>query len=284
MITWIADAVTGLSSFCSCLLAQLQLIPESSCTFQMLLKMEFFFPKGSSWVTELHRMCHHLPKLMAATITLLLDMDIDGFDSSLAWRSSIRRRRRPARGPRKSNTKGYHANDGCYKGLILFHLKNHLQKYRSGKQSSKEMTEQSKDGRSRTCRETLDMVGAPAFRGQEVKEALRAQMEVQRLLEQVEIVLKLFVRLLDQVQKHLQIRMDAHQKYIDSLLAKAYKIASEQIASNGFSMTKQEAPDMATRAISSPSLLHLLSMSSVNLHSSTTAATIEGQFFYQYVC
>ncbi|CAL9155131.1 unnamed protein product [Musa hybrid cultivar] len=151
------------------------------------------------------------------------------------------------------------------------------------------MTEQSKDGRSRTCRETLDMVDAPAFRGQEVKEALRAQMEVQRLLEQVEIVLKLFVGLLDQVQKHLQIRMDAHQKYIDSLLAKAYKIASEQIASNGFSMTKQEAPDMATRAISSPSLLHQLSLSSVNLHSSscktspssTTAATIEGQFFYQ---
>lgn len=31
------------------------------------------------------------------------------------------------------------------------------------------------------------MVGAPAFRGQEVKEALRAQMEVQRLLEQVEV-------------------------------------------------------------------------------------------------
>ncbi|CAL9155133.1 unnamed protein product [Musa hybrid cultivar] len=88
MITWIADAVTGLSSFCSCLLAQLQLIPESSCTFQMLLKMEFF-PKGSSWATELHRICHHLPKLMAATITLLLDMDIDGFYSSLAWRSCI---------------------------------------------------------------------------------------------------------------------------------------------------------------------------------------------------
>ncbi|THU73800.1 hypothetical protein C4D60_Mb04t26670 [Musa balbisiana] len=175
------------------------------------------------------------------------------------------------------------------KGLTLFHLKSHLQKYRSGKQSGKEMTEQSKDGRSRNT------VGAPAFGGQEVKEALRAQMEVQRLLEQVEIVLKLFVGLLDQVQKHLQIRKDVHQKYIDSLLAKAYKIASEQIASNGSSTTKQEAPDMTTRAICSPSeplspsLLHQLSMSSVNLHnsscktspSSTTATTIEGQFFYQ---
>ncbi|CAL9087831.1 unnamed protein product [Musa textilis] len=112
MITWIADAVTGLSSFCSCLLAQLQLIPESSCTFQILLKMVFFFQKGSSWVTELRRICHPLPKLMAATITLLLDMDTDGFYSSLAWRSSICRRRRPARGPESSNTNGYHTNNG----------------------------------------------------------------------------------------------------------------------------------------------------------------------------
>ncbi|RZR85831.1 hypothetical protein BHM03_00012895, partial [Ensete ventricosum] len=52
-----------------------------------LQKMELFFPEGSSWVTELHSLCHHLPKLMAATITLLLDMDIDGFNPSLAWRS-----------------------------------------------------------------------------------------------------------------------------------------------------------------------------------------------------
>lgn len=34
----------------------------------------------------------------------------------------------------------------------------------------------------------MNKVGAPAFRGQEVKEALRAQMEVQRrLFEQVEV-------------------------------------------------------------------------------------------------
>lgn len=49
---------------------------------------------------------------------------------------------------------------------------------------------------------------------------------------------------LDQVQKHVQIRMDAYEKYIDSLLATACKIASEQIALSNFSETENELPQL----------------------------------------
>ncbi|KAK1297428.1 Myb family transcription factor APL [Acorus calamus] len=111
------------------------------------------------------------------------------------------------------------------KGLTLFHLKSHLQKYRMGKQSGKEMTENSKDssyiseGPNGATSLSPKLPTSDPNEGHEVKEALRAQMEVQRRLhEQVE------------VQKHIQIRMDAHKCYISSLLERACKIA---MATNG---------------------------------------------------
>jgi len=96
---------------------------------------------------------------------------------------------------------------------------------------------------------------------QELKEAMRAQMEVQRRLhEQVE------------VQKHMQIRMEANQKYIDTILDKAFKIVSEQLS--GFSISDQDLPDLASAGVMfsstdplSPSVFHQLSVSSVSLHS-----------------
>lgn len=123
-------------------------------------------------------------------------------------------------GPEKATPKTIMRTMGV-KGLTLFHLKSHLQKYRLGKQSGKEMIEQPKDGSNSLS----PRVPAPDVNeNQEVEEALRAHMEVQRKLhEQVE------------VQKHIQVRMEAYHKYIDSLLEKACKIASDQIASASFS-------------------------------------------------
>ncbi|KAH0457644.1 hypothetical protein IEQ34_012959 [Dendrobium chrysotoxum] len=51
-------------------------------------------------------------------------------------------------GPEKATPKTIMRTMGV-KGLTLFHLKSHLQKYRLGKQSGKEMTEQPKDGNLR---------------------------------------------------------------------------------------------------------------------------------------
>ncbi|KAM7262881.1 hypothetical protein ACFE04_000564 [Oxalis oulophora] len=76
------------------------------------------------------------------------------------------------------------------KGLTLFHLKSHLQKYRMGKQSGKDLTDSPKDGSPASY--FLDSPGASIVSsnlptsdmpdGHEIKEALRTQMEMQSKL------------------------------------------------------------------------------------------------------
>ncbi|KAJ9181655.1 hypothetical protein P3X46_009763 [Hevea brasiliensis] len=110
------------------------------------------------------------------------------------------------------------------KGLTLFHLKSHLQKYRLGKQSGKDIGEASKDGLSGSC--LLESTGgsnsSPTVttsdmnEGYEVKEALRVQMEVQS---------KLYLQV--EAQKHLQIRQDAEQRYL-AMLERACKMLADQ--------------------------------------------------------
>ncbi|XP_078171296.1 protein PHR1-LIKE 3-like isoform X2 [Carex rostrata] len=183
-------------------------------------------------------------------------------------------------GPEKATPKTIMRTMGV-KGLTLFHLKSHLQKYRLGKQSGKEMIDQSKDDVQGNSNLSPRVPAQDMKESQEVKEALRAQMEVQRRLhEQVE------------VQKHVQIRIEAHQKYMDTLLEKACKVASEQI---GFNPTEPELPDLTGPAPViypqpdplSPSVYHQLSVGSISLHSPTdcngtkVSPGIEGQFIFQ---
>ncbi|GER33838.1 homeodomain-like superfamily protein [Striga asiatica] len=108
------------------------------------------------------------------------------------------------------------------KGLTLFHLKSHLQKYRLGKQSGKELGEASKDGTylndsPRASHSPENLQASDVNEGYEVKEALRAQMEVQSKLHlQVE------------AEKHLQIRQDAEKRYM-AMLEQACKMLADQI-------------------------------------------------------
>ncbi|XP_061361008.1 myb family transcription factor IPN2-like isoform X2 [Gastrolobium bilobum] len=101
------------------------------------------------------------------------------------------------------------------KGLTLYHLKSHLQKFRLGKQPHKEFSEHSsiKDELQRNTSSSSSMIG---------RNMNEMQMEVQRRLhEQLE------------VQKHLQLRIEAHGKYMQSILEKAYHtIAGENMASS----------------------------------------------------
>ncbi|KAI5066387.1 hypothetical protein GOP47_0019011 [Adiantum capillus-veneris] len=107
------------------------------------------------------------------------------------------------------------------KGLTLYHLKSHLQKYRLGKQPQR-------DGSNAIeCQDHEQMAAdqTVASRNQkeslEIADACRQQMEVQKQLhEQLE------------VQRRLQMRMDAQGRYLQLVLEKARELlASESFGS-----------------------------------------------------
>ncbi|XP_044498031.1 protein PHR1-LIKE 3-like isoform X2 [Mangifera indica] len=147
-------------------------------------------------------------------------------------------------GPEKATPKTIMRTMGV-KGLTLYHLKSHLQKYRLGKQSCKESTENSKDvscvaesqdtGSSTTS--STRMVAQDLNDGLQVTEALRVQMEVQRRLhEQLE------------VQRHLQLRIEAQGKYLQTILEKACKALNDQaVASAGLEAAREELSELAIK-------------------------------------
>lgn len=95
------------------------------------------------------------------------------------------------------------------KGLTLYHLKSHLQKFRLGKQPHKEFNDHSvKDSDRATSLELQrNSASSSGMIGRNMNEM---QMEVQRRLhEQLE------------VQRHLQLRIEAQGKYMQTILEKA---------------------------------------------------------------
>jgi SHAQKYF class myb-like DNA-binding protein len=110
------------------------------------------------------------------------------------------------------------------KGLTLFHLKSHLQKFRLGKQSGKDLIDSPNDGlpasflleNAGTSIISSNLPTSDMHDGHEIKEALRTQMEMQSKLHlQVE------------AEKHLQIRQDAERRYM-AILEKACKMLADQ--------------------------------------------------------
>ncbi|KAL7145182.1 hypothetical protein ABFS83_07G063400 [Erythranthe nasuta] len=148
-------------------------------------------------------------------------------------------------GPEKATPKTIMRTMGV-KGLTLYHLKSHLQKYRLGKQANKELTENSKDA---SCIAESQDTGSSTSAsskimaqdindGYQVTEALRAQMEVQRRLhEQLE------------VQRHLEIRIEAQGKYLQSILEKACKALDEQtvVPDGGLEAAREELSELAIK-------------------------------------
>ncbi|CAO2822413.1 unnamed protein product [Amaranthus hypochondriacus] len=134
-------------------------------------------------------------------------------------------------GPHKATPKAIMRTMGV-KGLTLFHLKSHLQKYRLGKQSGKDMGEPPKDASyhlesPRTSNSSSSLPTSDMDEGFKVKEALRTQMEVQTKLHlQVE------------AEKHLQMRQDAERRYM-AMLERACKILADQLM--GVAITENHA-------------------------------------------
>ncbi|KAG2317278.1 hypothetical protein Bca52824_020400 [Brassica carinata] len=150
-------------------------------------------------------------------------------------------------GPEKATPKTIMRTMGV-KGLTLYHLKSHLQKFRLGRQACKESTENSKDascvGESQdtgsSSSSSLRMAAQEQNEGYQVTEALRAQMEVQRRLhEQLEY---------GQVQRRLQLRIEAQGKYLQSILEKACKAFDDQAAAFvGLEAAREELSELAIK-------------------------------------
>ncbi|XP_044468237.1 myb family transcription factor IPN2-like [Mangifera indica] len=120
------------------------------------------------------------------------------------------------------------------KGLTLYHLKSHLQKFRLGKQPHKDFNDHSiKDASA------LDLQRNTASSSAVISRSMNEmQMEVhRRLQEQLE------------VQRHLQLRIEAQGKYMQSILEKACQtLAGEIINAPGShkGMPNHGTPDVGT--------------------------------------
>uniref|UniRef100_A0ACD5ZHX5 Uncharacterized protein n=1 Tax=Avena sativa TaxID=4498 RepID=A0ACD5ZHX5_AVESA len=122
-------------------------------------------------------------------------------------------------GPDKATPKSVLRMMGM-KGLTLYHLKSHLQKYRMGKQSKKDTGfETNREAFaahgisfSSAVPPNVPSAGNNSMGETPLADALRYQIEVQRKLhEQLE------------VQKKLQMRIEAQGKYLQTILEKAQK-------------------------------------------------------------
>jgi hypothetical protein len=87
----------------------------------------------------------------------------------------------------------------------------------------------------------------------------------------------------DQVQKRVQIRMDALQKYIDTILENACKLVTEQFASSGFSISDPDLPDLSPGGVMcgpndtiSSSVFNQLFVSSIGSHSPGGKPSLSG--------
>ncbi|KAF3546326.1 hypothetical protein DY000_02004894 [Brassica cretica] len=151
-------------------------------------------------------------------------------------------------GPEKATPKTLMRTMGV-KGLTLYHLKSHLQKFRQGRQACKDSTVNSnKDascvGESQdtgsSSPSSLKLAAQEQNESYQVTEALRAQMEVQRRLhEQLEH---------GQVQRRLQVRIEAQGKYLQTILEKACKAFDEQAAMfTGLETAREELSELAIK-------------------------------------
>ncbi|KAM7251743.1 hypothetical protein ACFE04_023626 [Oxalis oulophora] len=123
------------------------------------------------------------------------------------------------------------------KGLTLYHLKSHLQKYRMGQHGEK----QNKSSMA-------NIVGPIKTHQQELKlsQTLRHQIEVQKQLQdQLE------------VQKKLQMRIEAQGKYLQVILENAHKTLRLDHINNS-SSTKLEATKAGERSDFNSALSNLI--------------------------
>ncbi|XP_038992667.1 myb-related protein 2-like isoform X2 [Hibiscus syriacus] len=131
-------------------------------------------------------------------------------------------------------------------GLTLYHLKSHLQKYRL----SKNLNGQTNNGCNKLGVVTMAgeriyevnsspmnnlSIGAQANKGIQIGEALQMQIEVQR-------------RLHEQLERHLQLRIEAQGKYLQSVLEKAQETLHRQnLGTVGLEAAKVQLSELVSK-------------------------------------
>ncbi|XP_022720073.1 myb-related protein 2-like isoform X3 [Durio zibethinus] len=134
-------------------------------------------------------------------------------------------------------------------GLTLYHLKSHLQKYRL----SKNLHGQANNGSNKigavamagdrmpegngTHMNNLS-IGPQTNKGIQIGEALQMQIEVQRKLHEQ----------LEQVQRHLQLRIEAQGKYLQAVLEKAQETLGRQnLGTVGLEAAKVQLSELVSK-------------------------------------
>lgn len=143
-------------------------------------------------------------------------------------------------------------------GLTLYHLKSHLQKYRlavsrnlgnSGgslneRSSSSESQPNQCHDDSTTASYTFACADGEAHDDDDAKGALfdpSMQMQMQR-----EVQRKLFEQI--EVQRHLQLRMEAHGRYLQSVLRRAQQVLADNCLASSPDAAKPEFSELVSAA------------------------------------
>ncbi|KAK6911301.1 MYB-CC type transcription factor, LHEQLE-containing domain, partial [Dillenia turbinata] len=119
-------------------------------------------------------------------------------------------------------------------GLTIYHVKSHLQKYRTARYNKPETSEGNTDKKLSTIDEmaSLDLKTSMG-----ITEALRLQMEVQkRLHEQLEI------------QRNLQLRIEEQGRYLQMMFEKQNKLENEK--TEGLACTQDKPPAPSSSDVS----------------------------------
>uniref|UniRef100_A0A1D1YRS5 Myb family transcription factor APL n=1 Tax=Anthurium amnicola TaxID=1678845 RepID=A0A1D1YRS5_9ARAE len=132
-------------------------------------------------------------------------------------------------GPDRATPKGVLRVMGV-KGLTIYHVKSHLQKYRL----AKFIPECSSDGTKTGKKEPGELVSnLDNSSGMQITEALKLQVEVQkRLHEQLE------------VQRQLQLRIEAQGKYLQKIIEEQQRLSNVLAETPGLSIPNPVQDDM----------------------------------------
>ncbi|KAF2595487.1 hypothetical protein F2Q70_00044378 [Brassica cretica] len=159
------------------------------------------------------------------------------------------------------------------KGLTLYHLKSHLQKFRLGKQPHKEYGDHStKEGSRASVMDIQRNVASSS--GMISRNMNEMQMEVQRRLhEQLE------------VQRHLQLRIEAQGKYMQSILERACQtlagenMAAAAVVQGGGYKGNLGSSSLSAAMGSSPHPLSFPPFQDLNIYGNTTEQVLDHHNF-----